>query len=479
MRYPWNPSAGGGALLLAIATCGLLSASCSDGGDGATPGADAGSDAVIDTGLDAPSVDAPSVDAPGDAVPPEDTGTGGATGWSPPYDLPGPGEKKAIPTDGRNVAVDIKPTAHSNGSWQYALFQSYGGGSLSADYSPGGAYVIAGTGGHNAAPNFGAAIFDFTDGKWSYLPNANGFDENRSDDVTPGETSGAPYLELTAVTTPGMPAPSHTYLTQVSPKKSALGGSKGGIVHAIGAAQTTSGADSPQSHQLDLASGLWSRASTNLRTDVSDGNPYTDSVAAYDVKTSRIYHLAGFLTYVYALPYLDLADMQWKKTAGFTSIPGSSTPRTMFIDDARRLLVVFANSGELYAWNLEDVAAGPTKLAVSGTLPTAALSWHLYPEADGGDGSYYAFRGKGAVYEAPPYPLATDQFLLKLTPPASSPLTNPWVFSTAPISGGITAEYVVDAGGGAMHHSRFFYVPSLRVFAWIPNGTGAVELIKP
>lgn len=144
-----------------------------------------------------------------------------------------------------------------------------------------------------------------------------------------------------------------------------------------------------------------------------------------------------------------------------------------------RLLVVISGAGELWAWDLENVAAGPTKLAVSGTVPKSALSWHLYPASDGGDGSFYAFRGKGPIYADPPHPLATDQFLLKLTPPATSPLTNPWVFSTAPISGGITAEYVVDAGGGAIHHSRFFYVPSLRVFAWIPNGTGAAELIKP
>jgi hypothetical protein len=121
----------------------------------------------------------------------------------------------------------VKPSAHDDGSWQYSLFQSYGGGSFSADYSVGGAYVIAGTGGHNAPPCFGAAIFDFTTGTWSYLSNANGFDENRTQDIDrQTETNDSPYLELTAVTTPGMPAPGHTYLLQISPPKSVLGGAK-------------------------------------------------------------------------------------------------------------------------------------------------------------------------------------------------------------------------------------------------------------
>ena len=34
---------------------------------------------------------------------------------------------------GRNVANDVKPAPHSNISWQYSLFQSYGGGSFSPD----------------------------------------------------------------------------------------------------------------------------------------------------------------------------------------------------------------------------------------------------------------------------------------------------------------------------------------------------------
>ena len=67
----------------------------------------------------------------------------------------------------------------------------------------------------------------------------------------------------------------------------------------------------------------------------------------------------------------------------------------------------------------------------------------------------------------------------KLTPPASDPLAGTWTVSKVEITGGLTAQYVVDPGAGAFHHTRFFYVPSIGSFAWIPNGTGAVELVKP
>jgi hypothetical protein len=461
-----------GVRLVWVLALALGAHACSSDGEsgGGAPAEDAGKEASVDATTDV------GKDVGSDA--PLDSAQDGPA-WTPPYELPGSGQKLELPIDGRNVAVDVKPSPHSNGSWQYSLFQSYGGGSFSADYSAAGAYVLAGTGGHNAAPCFGAAIFDFTTGTWSYLPNANGFDENRTDDVSPDETTGAPYSELVAVTTPGMPAPAHNYLLQISPPRSLLGGAKGAIVKTVGAAQATNGSDSPQSHELDLATGLWSRASVNLRTAVDSTTPYTDSAAAYDPKTQRIYHLLGELSVIYKLPYLDLTDATWKAGASFPEASGSGYVRTLFVDDARRLLVIVRSSNELWAIDLENVAAGPTQLAVTGTIPTTRFRWELYPSADGGDGSYYAFSGVGPVYESPPYPLATDQFLHKLTPPASDPLSSPWVFSTHPIAGGLTAQYVTDAGSGAQHQTRFFYVPALRVFAWIPNGTGPVELIKP
>lgn len=400
--------------------------------------------------------------------------------FTPPYALPARGTKIAIPTTGRNVANDVKPAPHSNFSWQYALFQSYGGGSFQPDYSAAGGYVLAGMGGHGASPCFGAAIFDFTTGRWSYLPNANGFNEARVSDVDRrSETNGAPYLELTAVRTGQMPSPSHHYTLQVSPPKSVVGGAKGAVIVTLGAAKTIEGWDSPQSHKFDLATGLWTRAASNLITNVSSRSPYTDSSAAYDPTTRRIYVTLNFPTDD-RLACLDLADNTWKN-AGRYPLPGTNgVARSIWVDDQRRLVLYLLDNNQLWALDLNDVGAGPRRLATAGTVPNTSRRWELYPVADGGDGCFYTFTGAGPAYAGGSAPLATSQELLKLAPPAGgNPLSGTWTFSTVPIRGGITAQWVSDPSAGAFHDSRFFYVRAIRCFGWIPNGSGAVELIKP
>jgi len=403
-----------------------------------------------------------------------------ASTFTPPYALPAPGTVLAIPLAGRNVANDVRPAVHSKDSWQYALFQSYGGGSFSADYSAAGAYVLAGMGGHGASPCFGGAIFDFTTGKWSYLPNANGFNEGRVSDVARnGETNGWPYLELSGVTSGQMPSPSHHYTLQVSPPKSLVGGAKGAVIVTLGAAKTEEGWDSPQSHKFDLATGLWTRASKNLLTDISSRTPYTDSSATYDPTAKRVYVTLNFPTDD-RLACLDLTDSTWK-SAGRYALPNTNgAARSIWVDDQRRLLLYLLDNNQLWALDLNNIATGPQRLTTAGQVPSTSRRWELYPREDGGDGCFYTFTGSGPAYSGGGPPPAASQALLKLAPPASgNAFTGTWTFSSAPIRGGITAQYVTDPSAGAFHDSRFFYVPAIRCFAWIPNGSGAVELIKP
>ncbi|MGZ8981369.1 MAG: hypothetical protein ACXW2D_11520, partial [Burkholderiaceae bacterium] len=324
-------------------------------------------------------------------------GTPGGT-FKPPYALPAPGTKIAIPTAGRNVANDVKPAPHSNDSWQYALFQSYGGGSFSPDYSAGGAYVLAGMGGHGAPPCFGAAIFDFATGRWSYLPNANGYDERRTSDVARrGETNDWPYLELSAVRTGQMPSPSHHYTLQVSPPKSVLGGPKGAVIVPLGAAKATEGWDSPQAHKFDLETGLWTRTSTNLVTEISPRTPYTDCSAAYDPTTRRVYVTLHFPTDD-RLICLDLNDNMWK-SAGRYALPNSNgNGRSIWVDDQRRLLLYLLDNNQLWALDLNNIGAGPQRLNTAGTVPNTSRRWELYPVADGGDGCFYTLTGSGPGY---------------------------------------------------------------------------------
>jgi hypothetical protein len=399
--------------------------------------------------------------------------------FAAPYPLPAARTRVAIPTAGRNVANDVKPAPHTNGSWQYALFQSYGGGSFVRDYSAAGAYVLAGMGGHNAAPCFGAAIFDFTTGRWSYLPNANGFDERRTSDVKRAETNGSPYLELTAVRTGQMPSPSHHYKLQVSLPKTVSGGDRGAILIALGAAKTVEGADSPVAHRFDLATGLWTRASKNLFRDITTRTPYTKGSAAYDPTLRRVYVSVDFGAED-KLAYLDLSDGLWK-SAGSYSTPRTIGPaRSIWVDDRRRLLMVLSSEAQLWAIELNAVGRGPARLRTSTAITNAGRRWEEYPLADGGDGAFYSLAGDGPPYGGSnPAPRANLQAVLRLAPPAGDPITGTWEYSTVPIAGGITAQYVIDPDAASQHETRFFYVPALRCFAWIPNGSGPVELIKP
>jgi hypothetical protein len=423
---------------------------------------------------DQPPAGAPG---PGTSTPPSTTPPS-PTPYTPPYALPTRRTKVAIPTSGRNVANDVKPAPHTNGSWQYALFQSYGGGSFARDYSPAGAYVLAGMGGHAAPPCFGAAIFDFADGRWSYLPNGNGFDERRVKDVTRDETNGAPFLELKGVRTGQMPAPSHSYGLQVAPPKSVTGGARGAVIVALGAAKTLQGADSPASHQLDLATGLWTRKSKNLLRDVTARTPYTKASAAYDPTSRRVYVSVSFAAED-RLAFLDLDDGLWKSAGAYAPPRTDGYARSIWVDDRRRLLLYMLTNGQLWAIDLDAVGRGPVRLRTTGDATNLTRRWHEYPASDGGDGAFYTFAGAGPAYGSGPAPLAGSQSLLRLAPPAGEALSGTWEFSSVPISGGITAQYVTDPGAGAQHETRFFYVPALRCFAWIPNGSGPVELIKP
>jgi hypothetical protein len=266
---------------------------------------------------------------------------------------------------------------------------------------------------------------------------------------------------------------------QVSPPKSVVGGPKGAIVVTLGAAKTTEGWDSPQSHKFDLATGLWTRASLNLLTELTSRTPYTESSASYDPTTKRIYVTVNFPTDD-RLFCLDLTDGVWK-TAGRYGLPNTSgVARSIFVDNKRRLLLYLLDNNQLWALDLDKTAPGPRRLDTAGSVPNTSRRWEEYPVADGGDGCFYTLTGAGPAYTGGGAPLATNQELLKLVPPASGdPMKGTWTFTSTPIRGGITAQYTVDTGAGAFHDSRFFYVPALRCFGWIPNGSGPVELIKP
>ncbi|MBA3847441.1 MAG: hypothetical protein H0X45_12475 [Planctomycetes bacterium] len=361
---------------------------------------------------------------------------------------------------GTNTAASVRPPSHSEYAWDYAVFRAYGGGALIEDASPGGAYVIAGTGGHAAPPNFGGALFDFADATWKRRDNANGMPWMVRDLNEPphtGEIDAFGEITYPGVTS-GIPAPAHVYGTVLSQAHG--GGARGSalLLHSA-AAGSDSNSGSGHAHRFDIATGAWTRLSTNAHLGNSGFR-----TAAYDPVLDRYYLVRFELHENGGIDYLDGHDWTWKVAAYPTPAADGAT-MSAFVDEARRLLIMQTSTGKLRALDLDHVDAGVVTLNVVGVLPADSQSrWHRYPP----DGCWYTYEGNGG------------NALHRIVPPASAPLTSTWTVGTVAIAGAALPSQPAEAlASGAVHNTRFFYVPSIGCFAWIAGGDQPVVVLKP
>ena len=375
-----------------------------------------------------------------------------------PYSLPPSGQALAI---GTNSAESVRPPTHTPYQWSYALFRYYGGGAFVEDYSAGGAFVIAGSGGHNVPPNFGACLFDFADATWKRIDNANGMPWIVRDLNAPGysgEINDFGEINWPGVSA-GIPAPAHLY-GNVLPLSAANGGGSRGsalILHSA-AAGYASNTGSSYAHRFDLSTGLWTRQSTN--TTIGQSGFRT---SCYDRVTNRYYMLRNALSESASLDYLDGADWTWK-TVGIGRPTSEGNNKSSFIDDTRRLLIMQTSTGKLRALDLNDLNKGPVALRTVGALPSGNEShWYLYPA----DGCWYTYEGNGG------------NTLHKIQPPAANPLTETWTVSTVVVGGAALPSQDTSPNVYSVHHNRFFYVKPLGCFAWISEGSNKVMLVKP
>lgn len=373
-----------------------------------------------------------------------------------PYSLPASGQAILI---GANVPENVRPPTHTVYDWNWGLFMFYGGGTFVDDYSAGGAYVIAGSGGHAVPPNFGGCLFDFEDAKWKRIDNANGMPWRNYDLTSASEINSFGEINHPGVSA-GIPAPSHIY-GNVLPLSAANGGGSRGsaLLLRSAAAGSDSNRGSPYAHRFDLATGLWTRHSTN-RTIGDSGF----RSACYDRTTNRYYMIRYQVDEDSSLDYLDGADWTWKKVGIATPAYGGHN-KSAFIDDARRLLIVQTSTNRLRAIDLNNLGAGFVTLRTAGNLPPDNQSqWHLYPA----DGCWYTYMGNGG------------NNVHKIQPPAENPLTSTWNVSTVSIGGATLASQPKDAiDAGAVHNTRFFYVRPIGCFAWIAGERNQVAILKP
>jgi hypothetical protein len=338
-------------------------------------------------------------------------------------------------------------------------FQQFGGsGTYVRDYSQGGAYVVAGSGGHTGPGYTGALIFDFEDATWKRLDNANGI-ANSSATIDP--TAVNAEGELSAASSGQIPAPYHVYALAFALSTANGGGSKGSFACAYRASETTSANSFFRSMKMDLSSGLWTRFSTNLVTDGGGGSYGDNGSSAYDPTLNCIWALPVQIHAAQQVSKLPLSSPTWVSSAPDYAFPADrGQNRNCFVYDSARLLVAGTALGGLRALNLNSIASGWTDLTVSGTLPSHDVTWARYP----GNGRWYTRETTGSVFE--------------LTPPASSPLSNTWTVTTVTFTGA-TIPDAPDRANGSVPNTRFLYVSAIDCLAWIAGDTQNVVIMRP
>jgi hypothetical protein len=354
-----------------------------------------------------------------------------------------------------NTAGDIKPSDWPCTNWNYALFDSFGGGAFVPNYSPLGGYVIAGTGGHGHPDYIHAVVFDFSTGRWEQLLAANAVNDKRGAVYNVADTAGAPGYEIQGSV---VPAPAHPYQNLCFMPD----GAKGSVVYVTRSAIASESVNSGHAHRFDLATRTWSRLTQEA---LQIGRAGADSSAVWDEARNRWWLVSsGYLHIFENQVYLDRADMAWRYTGKFAWPSGtgiSNSSRVMM--HGGMLLRNSGPSGGLRLFDPDNASAGWINLDVNGALPRGGDAWARYS-----DGRWYAYDGLPGA----------GNTIARITPPADLK-TGTWVVDAIAVGGDLlpTKSGLADPAQTS-HYTRFFYVPALDRLCWIPGPNKAVYTIK-
>jgi len=368
--------------------------------------------------------------------------------YSAPYRMPGAGQAVAI---GINTFNSITPSELSVSQWNGSVFVSYGGGTFVDDYSAGGAWVAAGTGGHGHTDNPGGAIFDFADARWKIRRPADANALYQPSGYRLSQSNGSPYFEING--TSQVPVPAHPY-AQLAPLPSWLdGGSRGSVIYVTRSAIAGESVGSRASHRFDLATGVWTRAGTSLFSVET-----VEADAVFD-PARRVYWLLTNQEHLYnSLRYLDTRDWTTKLLGTFTPTVAGNASGRCFMHAGMIVRHAEGTPSLLYAIDPTHVSSGWRRLSVSGTLPPNARN------------RFAPWRGK--FYWLPSNGGST---LYRLTPPAN-PLNGTWVADTVTIGTSLPQHAAV---GATAHYTALFDVPAIDSLAWIAGGNNSVYIIRP
>lgn len=375
-----------------------------------------------------------------------------------PYSLPTEGNVETIGTNTPMDLVSVFPAATAY-YMPGAVMGSFGSGAFIRDYSPHGAYVMAGLGGHAAPLQItGAVLFDFEDATWKGFENTNGVPSYMGQNYGVEQSNGNPWVEWNGTE---VPIPPHPYLAPVELPASLGGGPKGSLVYLGRGAVQSDGSGARGPHAFNLDTKRWSRLTSVDHPRVV--GIYTAVVL--DEVTGR-YYPVGNIQNAKQLCYYDAANwdtlMYTEPLYLWPSVGGGSRA---FLDSVRRLIIDFSDQGQLNAFQLDNPSAGWTTLAVSGALPPITTPepcrWAFYPP----DGNFY-YRPSGA-YNGPK--------LYRLIPPASNPVTTAWIADSVDLNQSLPPCEAPDNAW----YNFLFYVPSIQCLAWIAGADKQVYVFKP
>lgn len=357
----------------------------------------------------------------------------------------------------------VKPGDLSIDEFTRSLCGSFGSGVFCRDYSAGGAYISAGTGGHAHPDMVDAVGFDFTTGTWFRIDNADGVANVPTGFVEGSTTNAYPWLEAAGGGT--VPAPAHAYSCAVYIGPANGGGAKGSFAYAVRNAVTRGAKFAPTAHRMDLASGQWSRAVTVASSTLFDQTGVEYRCLA-DPATSRIYIIPpAYHNYDY-LPYIDTTLITTYGRLGSFSYPpayvndGCGDYPGAVLDPKRRLIIRTLQR-KLRALDLNNLGAGWQLLDLAGAS--------VLPDRPLGDSELVYHDARDAFYHLPSTGGST---LYKITPPATDPTRNAWTVSAQTIAGAPLRAHGIDgtSENGALAYRSLMYVPAIGMLAWCAFG---------
>lgn len=343
--------------------------------------------------------------------------------------VPEPGTIAAISL---NTVNDVRPL-----DWTTPLgdlegvFQSWGGGVYAPELGALGSLLVGGTGGHNNYDGNEVYRYDIDTRLWSRIGEPT---HVMVDATLYANTLGEIKAEYGGGV--GVKAALHTYAGQFYVKPSLAGNTNGYFC-------TAPHTPTQICHKYDLdAVGVngWSRVSDSASA-VSGNGMYPS--ACWDSVRERVWF---FTIGSYRLHYMPWSTKEWVATNAWSNSRGTTTPFDYC--PLHDLLVQYQNYlGDEYlgvvdpdnptSWiAIPYTGTGPTKS--DGTTRYAAMTWC----DDLNCFLLYMGEGSKTVY--------------KLTPPATNPLTNAWVFSSETLTG-TTPPWTMN---GPL--TKFRYVPAIR-----------------